>query len=88
MQEYFDRIQQTGAYKGGYIVLNQPAKTILDGWGNPLNMVRKEILTTNPLANSKLLSKANQIIVWSSGANGKNEYGGGDDVVLPHLSKQ
>lgn len=88
MQDYFDRIQQTDAYKGGYVALDLSTKRILDGWGNPLNVVEKEILTTNQLVSQRLSSKTNRIIIWSSGANGRNEYGGGDDASLPYPSKE
>jgi len=81
-QEYFKQVQNTAAYKGSYITLDFKRQRVLDGWGTPLNVATKEFLVTNSFAAKATFNKTNQIILWSSGPNRRNEFGEGDDMVL------
>jgi hypothetical protein len=52
----------------------------LDGFGNPFNMELRKNLSSKKISTS--LSSSNfELLVWSSGPNGINEFGFGDDVV-------
>lgn len=54
--------------------------TIKDAWGHPLNCMWFEQAVTHG-ASDQLRRKQLPVLVWSSGANGTNEFGSGDDVV-------
>jgi hypothetical protein len=57
---------------------------IIDYWGRPLCFSwPDDIGGKGPL--TKLTNTAVRIIVWSLGANGTNEYGNGDDVVVDKI---
>lgn len=49
-----------------------------DGWGRPYNVEWR----TNIVGVASPMLKANQdaLLIWSSGENGVNEYGNGDDI--------
>lgn len=49
-----------------------------DGWGRPYNVEWR----TNMVGVASPMLKANQdaLLIWSSGENGVNEYGNGDDI--------
>lgn len=52
-----------------------------DAWGNPLNLMwRSNALKSN--VSDGLTKKNLPVLIWSSGPNGSNEYGRGDDVYL------
>jgi hypothetical protein len=52
-----------------------------DYWGNRFNVELKANLGSETI--SKALSQSPfDVAIWSSGANGTNEFGNGDDVVL------
>jgi hypothetical protein len=52
-----------------------------DAWGRPLHfMWHRDAGSSNVC--SALLKKEYSVLVWSSGANGSNEFGGGDDVFV------
>lgn len=53
---------------------------INDGWGHPLIVTFKNMLPSN--ASIDLLVRTNNLVIWSAGENGSNEYGHGDDVVI------
>lgn len=53
-----------------------------DAWGNRFNVDFKTNLTTRG-ASATLLNSTFDFVVWSSGPNGSNELGNGDDLVLP-----
>jgi hypothetical protein len=54
---------------------------INDAWGRPLNfMWHEDAVKSN--ASHALLKKSCSILIWSSGPNGTNEFGGGDDVFV------
>ncbi|MGI6494967.1 MAG: hypothetical protein ACOX5G_02555 [Kiritimatiellia bacterium] len=56
--------------------------TITDRWGRQLNVAWRYSLAEN--GDAKRLSQYPSIfVVWSSGNNGINEFGDGDDVSLP-----
>jgi hypothetical protein len=74
-------VKRTKAFSEGYIRIsdgNQPV--VLDAWKRPLQIMTKSNLLTLPNVSSTLLSKTNQMLIWSIGANGSNEFGNGDDV--------
>lgn len=52
---------------------------ILDGWGDPLNFAVNSNYSAGRIL--WLLRKTNSVAIWSSGPNGINDYGAGDDVV-------
>jgi len=54
---------------------------VLDAWGHPVNIVARTNLPEGDLLANSLRAKTNSIIIWSSGPNGVNEYGHGDDIV-------
>jgi hypothetical protein len=54
---------------------------VLDAWDHPLNFAYRTNLPEWGLVGS-FRTKTNAIIIWSSGPNGRNEYGQGDDVIL------
>ena len=51
-----------------------------DPWGRPLNIGWKSDLLGKTNA-PKLLASDGQILIWSSGRNGVNEFGEGDDII-------
>lgn len=54
---------------------------LTDGWSNSLNLIwRGE--ATNGVLNRSLLAEDGPVLIWSSGANGSNEYGNGDDLFI------
>lgn len=53
-----------------------------DAWGNRFNLDFKTNLVASG-ASAALLNSTFDLAVWSSGPNGSNEFGNGDDVVLP-----
>ena len=53
-----------------------------DGYGRLLNVEYKTNLTALRMALS-LTNSEFDVVIWSSGYNGTNEYGNGDDIVLP-----
>jgi hypothetical protein len=53
---------------------------LVDGWGTPLNFVQKS--HEDNRYSAALIAITNSLIVWSSGANRSNEFGGGDDIVF------
>jgi hypothetical protein len=53
-----------------------------DAWGNRFNLDFKTNLVASG-ASAALLNSTFDLIVWSSGPNGSNEFGNGDDVVFP-----
>lgn len=53
---------------------------LVDAWGNPLNFVQRSHVDNRYSA--ALLAITNSVLVWSSGANLSNEYGGGDDIIF------
>lgn len=53
-----------------------------DAWGNRFNIDFKTNLIPRG-ASAALLNTSFDLVVWSSGRNGTNEFGNGDDVVLP-----
>lgn len=59
---------------------NQP--TLLDGWKMPLHVMSRSNLLILPGVSPLLLAKTNEVIIWSSGINGINEFGNGDDIFL------
>lgn len=52
-----------------------------DAWGNRFNLDFKTNLVASG-ASAALLNSTFDLAVWSSGPNGSNEFGNGDDVVL------
>jgi hypothetical protein len=59
---------------------------VLDAWDRPLNIVLRSELLQDKAVSDSLRAKTNVVIIWSSGRDGTNEYGGGDDVVLKEAS--
>jgi hypothetical protein len=80
---YYIVMKNSDGFKQGYIKLaSNGDRSVLDSWGRPLHFEYRSshILTTN--APSPLLTKSNKVLVWSSGPNGSNEFGRGDDIVV------
>jgi len=85
---YGSWIKQTRAFGEGYVKVSAGAEAyILDGWGKPLQIMCKTNLQNRAMISASLLSKTNRILIWSSGPNGSNEFGTGDDVFLQPLRK-
>jgi hypothetical protein len=57
------------------------ASVMKDAWGQPLNFMWHEDAVKNNVCNA-LLKKNYPVLVWSSGPNGTNEFGDGDDVFV------
>lgn len=60
-----------------------PDGIVVDAWGRPLNFKlrsNEDLKISRELLNELKEGDTNDVIVWSSGANGTNEYGSGDDV--------
>jgi hypothetical protein len=56
------------------------SKLVTDGWGHPFNLAsRVDVATKDPA--SPLLRFPGDILVWSSGPDGTNQFGRRDDVV-------
>jgi hypothetical protein len=53
-----------------------------DAWGHPFKVDFKTNLVAHE-ASAALLNGTFDLVVWSSGPNGSNECGYGDDLVLP-----
>jgi len=53
-----------------------------DAWGHPFLAYRRKTLEDRKEAKELLLIWPYRLVVWSSGRNGINEWGRGDDVVL------
>jgi hypothetical protein len=76
-------VKQSETFAEGYIKMSEDERpTILDAWKRPLQMMVRSNLLTLPNISPTLLSKTNAVIIWSSGPNGRNEFGNGDDVFL------
>jgi len=55
--------------------------SLIDAWQRPINIFwRHDYILTN--CNSALQSGNLPLIIWSSGPNGSNEFGNGDDVFV------
>jgi hypothetical protein len=54
---------------------------IVDGWGRPLNFEWYEEAAKQDV-DAKLFLPRLPILVWSSGENGVNEFGRGDDIIV------
>ena len=56
------------------------SKLVTDGWGHSFNLAsRADVAIKDPA--SPLLRFPGDILVWSSGPDGTNQFGRGDDVV-------
>jgi len=56
------------------------SKVVVDGWGHSFNLgSRADVAAHDPAAT--LLEFPGDIVVWSSGPDGINQFGRGDDVV-------
>lgn len=76
-------VMQSKTFHEGYIKVSEGVQpVVLDAWKQPLQMISKSNLMTLSNVSPQLLSKTNAIVIWSSGPNQNNEFGGGDDVVL------
>jgi hypothetical protein len=82
-QSYARLIKQSKGFKQGYIKVSEGDKAaVLDAWGQSLWMMSKSNLLRIPNVSPTLSTKTNSVIIWSSGPNGNNEFGTGDDVFL------
>lgn len=50
----------------------------IDAWGNQYNVEWRTNIVS--IVSPMLLKNENELLIWSSGANGINEYGNGDDI--------
>jgi hypothetical protein len=83
-------VMQSKTFREGYVKVSEGVRpVVLDAWKQPLQMIRKSTLVTLSNVSPRLLSKTNAILIWSSGPNRSNEFGGGDDIFLlpPNASK-
>ena len=57
---------------------------VCDAWNSPLNVARVDAVKDHAnLARTAI----DCVVIWSSGKNGVNEYGEGDDIVFPPRRK-
>jgi hypothetical protein len=76
-------VKQSKAFREGYLRTTEGVQpNVLDAWKQPLQMMARSNLLTVPNVSPALLLKTNEVIIWSSGPNGSNEFGNGDDVFL------
>ncbi|MGO8929639.1 MAG: hypothetical protein ACLQU3_22460 [Limisphaerales bacterium] len=59
---------------------NDIIKLVTDGWGHPFNLACRADVAMKDRA-SPLLRFPGDVLVWSSGPDGTNQFGRGDDVV-------
>mgnify|MGYP006969463314 CR=1 FL=1 len=77
-------VTQLHTFREGYIKVSEGAQpVVLDAWKQPLQMTAKSNLLALTDVSPRLLAKTNTIVIWSSGPNQSNEFGHGDDIVLP-----
>jgi len=50
-------------------------------WGNPYNIGIRGVTMASNIFNSYFGENENDVVVWSSGENGINEYGQNDDIL-------
>lgn len=64
--------------------INPPAflhnEQIWDPWGKPMNVAWRSDIIQNA---QKLSWSPMELVIWSSGRNGRNEFGNGDDIIMP-----
>ena len=64
---------------GATVKTSNSVTTLVDGWERPLRVAwRADVLRLN--ATARVLARTNELLIWSSGKNGIDEFGGGDDV--------
>ena len=83
LNQVFARLtdRDVGRYRGASPAYLQGGK-LIDPWGTPYNISWFNDLDARSSARGKPQSQT-ELVVWSSGPNKTNEYGNGDDVVLP-----
>ena len=74
-------LMRSKGVKEGFLRINEEG-LLLDGWRQPLQIVLRSDLGLLPDVSPALLAKPNDVVIWSSGPNGVNEFGKGDDVFL------
>ena len=74
-------LMRSKGVKDGYLRINEEG-LLLDGWRQPLQMMLRSNLVLLPEVAPALLAKPSDVVIWSSGPNGVNEFGKGDDVFL------
>jgi len=57
-------------------------KMFSDAWEHPLNMCHRPLAIAHNAA-PKLLATPGDILVWSNGNDGTNDFGAGDDIIFP-----
>ena|ERR1700744_1535893 len=78
-----EALKDSKDYQSNYIkIAANNGPLVLDGWGNPLQIMTKDHLKNIPNVSKTLMGKTNNILVWSSGPNGLNEWGNGDDIFI------
>jgi len=55
--------------------------TVTDSWGKSLNFVWRDDAIRSNICDALLL-KSLPVLIWSSGPNGSNEFGKGDDIFV------
>ena len=58
------------------------AEVLIDPWGHPFNVDVVSRFPCEDMREALLESSPNGIAIWSSGPNGVNEYGDGDDILV------
>jgi hypothetical protein len=58
---------------------------VKDGWGNPVVFMWRSALTSATVSPG-LMSKRFPVIIWSTGPNGSNEFGFGDDLFTTYTN--
>lgn len=56
-------------------------KMVVDGWGRAFNILSRSQLADQKVGGD-LLQNSGEILVWSSGRDGTNHFGRGDDVTV------
>ena len=55
---------------------------LVDAWGKPFFVYGREIAVQLGFPKEFILDNKQQLVIWSAGPNGKNEFGNGDDISL------
>lgn len=64
---------------GATVKTSNSLTTLVDGWERPLRVAwRADVLRLN--ATARVLARTNELLIWSSGKNGIDEFGSGDDI--------
>lgn len=79
-----EAVKQSDGFRQGYVKVSEGANpVVLDAWETPLQFMARSNLMTLRNVSRAFLANTKEVIIWSNGPNGINEFGNGDDVLLP-----